>query len=109
LIEAEVALRKRVETRNLEAHIAAHAHPNGAGLDEIELDAWKQMLERSAAACKEPMRMSGLRRPQARRGLVRQRVAVEHDDLFEMGPDRFRRGEASHSGANNDGLFQNRI
>ena len=109
LIESEVAIRKRIETRNLEAHVAAHAHSNGAGLDEIELDAWKQMLERAAATCKEPMRMPRLRRPWARRGLVRQCVAVEHNDLFEMGRDGFRRGEASHSGANNDGLFQNRI
>ena len=51
LIEAEVARGKRIETRNLEAHVVAHAHPNGAGLDEIELDAWKQMPERAAAAC----------------------------------------------------------
>ena len=102
-------MRKRIGTRNLEAHVAAHAHPNGAGLDEIELDAWKQMLERAAAAREEIMRVSRLRRPRARRGLVRQCVAVEHNDLFEMGRDGFRRGEASHPGADDDGLFQNRI
>ena len=51
LIEAEVALRKITETRNLEAHVAAHAHSYGAGLDEVELDAGNQMPERSAAAC----------------------------------------------------------
>ncbi len=55
------------------------------------------------------MRMSRLRRPWAWRGRVGQSVAVEHNDLFEMGRDRFRRGEASHPGANNDGLFKNRI
>ena len=109
LIESEIAIRKRIETWNLEAHVAAHAHPNGAGLYEIELDAWKQMLERAAAACKEPMRMPRLRRAGAWRGLVRQCIAVEHDDLLEMGRDGFRRGEASHSGADNDGLLQNRI
>ena len=53
--------------------------------------------------------MPRLRRPQARRGLVRQRVAFEHDDLFEMGRDGLGRGEASHPGANDDGLLQNRI
>ena len=50
MIESEVAKRKRIGTRNLEAHVSAHAHPNGARLEEIELDAWKQMLERAAAA-----------------------------------------------------------
>jgi hypothetical protein len=50
LIEAEVALGKRIETWCLEAHVAAHAHPNGARLDEIELDARKQTFERAAAA-----------------------------------------------------------
>jgi cytochrome c2 len=39
----------------------------------------------------------------------RQSIAVEHDDLFEMGREGFRRCEACHSGANDDGLFQNRI
>jgi hypothetical protein len=53
--------------------------------------------------------MPRLRRPQARRGLVGQRVAVEHDDLFEMGRDGFRRGEASDPGANDGCLLQNRI
>ena len=53
--------------------------------------------------------MPRLRRPQARRGLVGQRVAVEHDDLFEMGRDGFRSGEASHPGANDGCLLQNRI
>jgi len=109
LIESEIALRKMTETRNLESHVAAHAHSNGAGLDEIELDAWKQRLERTAAAREEIMRMSRLRCPRALRGLVRQCVAVEHNDLFEMGRDGFRRGEASNSGADNDGLLQNRI
>jgi hypothetical protein len=33
--------------------------------------------------------MARLRRAGARRGLVRQRVAVEHNDLFEMGPTAF--------------------
>jgi hypothetical protein len=83
--------------------------PNGVGLDEIGLDAGKQTFERAAAARKEPMRMSRLRRPQARRGRVWQSVALEHDDLFEMGHDGFRRGEASHPGANDDCLLQNRI
>ena len=109
MIESEVAIRKWIETRNLEAHVVAHAHSNGAGLDEIELDAWKQMLERAAATCKEPMRMPRLRRAGAWRGPVRQCVAVEHNDLFEMGRDRFRRGEVCHSGADNDDLLQNRI
>jgi hypothetical protein len=63
LIESEVSMRKRIRTRNLEAHVAAHAHPNGARLEEIELDAWKQMLERAEAAREEIMRMSRLRRP----------------------------------------------
>jgi hypothetical protein len=85
LIESEVAKRKRIGARNLEAHVSAHAHPNGARLEEIELDAWKQMLERAAAARKKIMRMSRLRRPWARHGPVRQCVAVEHNDLFEMG------------------------
>ena len=53
--------------------------------------------------------MSRLRRPWSRRGAVRQRIAVEHDDLLEMGRNGLRRGEASDPGANNDGLFQNRI
>jgi hypothetical protein len=70
LIETEVALRKRIETRNLEAHVAANAHPNGAGLDEIELDAWKQMPERAAPARKEPVRVPRLRRAGARRGHI---------------------------------------
>ena len=105
LIEPEVACGKRIGTRNLEAHVPAHAHPNGAGLDEIELDAWKQRLELAEAAREEIMRMSRLRRPWARRGPVQQCVAVEHNDLFEMGRDRFRRGEASHPGADDDGLF----
>jgi hypothetical protein len=109
LIESEAAIWKRIETRNLEAHIVAHAHSNGAGPEEIGLDAWKQVLERAAATCKEPVRMPRLRRAGAWRGLVRQCVAVEHNNLFEMGRDRFRRGEASHSCANNDGLLQNRI
>ena len=53
--------------------------------------------------------MPRLWRPWAWRGPVRKCVTVEHNDLFEMGRDGFRRGEASHSGADNDGLFQNRI
>jgi hypothetical protein len=109
LIESKVALRKRIETRNLESHVAAHPRSNGASLDEIELDAWKQRLERTAAAREETMRMSRLRRPRARGGPVRQRIAVEHDDLLEMVRNGFRRGEASHSGADDHGLFQNRI
>ena len=63
MIESEIALRKMTETRNLETHVAAHAHSNGAGLDEIELNAWKQMLERAASAREKIMRMSRLRRP----------------------------------------------
>jgi hypothetical protein len=109
MIESEIALRKMTETRNLEAHVAAHPHPNGAGPDKIELDAWKQRLERTAAAREEIMRMSRLRRPWARRGPVRQRIAVEHNDLLEMGRNGLRRGESSHSGADNDGLLQDRI
>src|SRR5580692_8859468 len=84
LIEAEVALRERIEARRLEAQVAPNAHPNGAGLDEIELDAGKQTFERTVSARKECMRMPRLRRAGARRGRVRQRVAVEHDDPFEM-------------------------
>ena len=34
---------------------------------------------------------------------------VEHNDLFEMGREGFRRCEPSHPAAHNDGLFQNRI
>jgi hypothetical protein len=109
LIEPEVAIRKRIETWNLEAHVVAHAHSDGAGLYEIELDAWKQMLERAAATCKEPMRMPRLRRPGAWRGLVRQRITVEHDDLLEMGRNGLRRGETPYSRADYDGLFQNWI
>ena len=108
-MEAEVTPRKRIETRDLEAHVAAHAHANGASFDEIDLDAGKQPLQGAAAAREEPMRMPGLRSPQARRGLVRQPVALEHDDLLEMGRDGFRRGETSHPGANDDRLLQNRI
>jgi hypothetical protein len=109
LIEAEVALRKRIETRNLVARVAAHAHSNGAGLDEIELDAGKQRFERAATARREPMRMPRLRRARARRGRVGQSVTVEHDDLFEMERYGFCSGEAPHPGANDDCLFQNRI
>jgi hypothetical protein len=109
LIEAEVALRKRIETRYLEAHRAAHARPNGAGRNEIDLDAGKQTVERAAAACKKQMRVPRLRRPQARRRLVGQRVAVEYDDLFEMGCDGLRRREASDPGADNGCLLQNWI
>jgi hypothetical protein len=97
------------ETRNLEAHVAAHPHSNRAGRDKIEFDARKQMLERAAAAREEIVCMSRLRSSWARGGPFRQRIAVEHDDLLEMGRNGLRRGEASHSGANNDGLFQNRI
>ena len=109
LIEAEVALRKRIETRQLEAHVAAHAHPNGAGRNEIELNAGKQTVERAMSAGKEPMRMPRLRRAGARRRCVGQGVAVEHNDLLEMGRDGFRRGETSHPRADDDGLLQNRI
>jgi hypothetical protein len=109
LIETEVALRKRIEARNLEACISANAHPNGAGLDEIELDAWKQKLERSAAARKKSMCVPRLRRAETRRGRIWQSIAVEHGDLFEMGRDGFRRSKAPHPCANDDGLLQNRI
>ena len=109
LIETEVALRKRIEARNLEACIAANAHPNGAGLDEVELDAGKQTFERAAAAGKEPMRVPRLRRAETRRGHIGQSIAVEHGDLFEMGRDGFRRSKAPHPCANDDGLLQNRI
>jgi hypothetical protein len=109
LIESEIVLRKMIETRNLEAHVAAHPHPNRAGADKIELDARKQMFERAEAAREEIVRKSRLRSSWARGGPVRQCVAVEHNDLFEMGRDGFRRGEASHSGADNDGLLQDRI
>jgi hypothetical protein len=68
-----------------------------------------QLRERVAAARKEPMRVSRLPRAGARFGRVEQSVAVEHDDLFEMGRNGFRRREASHPGANNDRLLQNRI
>jgi hypothetical protein len=98
-MEAEVAPRKGIETRNLESHVAPHAHPNGARRDEIALDAEEEMVERAATTRQEPMRMPRLRRPRARRGRVRQSVALEHDDFFEMGRDGFRRGEASHPGA----------
>jgi hypothetical protein len=109
LIETEVALRKRIETRNLDAHVAANAVTNGAGLDEVELDAGKQTFERAAAARKEPMRVPRLRRAGAWRGRVGQSVAVEHNDLFEMGRDGLRRGEASDPGANDGCLLQNWI
>jgi hypothetical protein len=109
LIETEVSLRKRVETRYLEACIAAHAHPNGASLDEIKLDAGEQTFERAMSARKESMCMARLRRARARLGRVGQSVAIEHDDLLEMGRDGLGRGEASHPGADDDGLPQNRI
>jgi hypothetical protein len=53
--------------------------------------------------------MPGLRRAGAWRRRVRQCVAVEHKDLFEMGREGFRRRKASHPRADNHGLFQNRI
>jgi hypothetical protein len=55
LIEAKVALRERIEARRLEAQVASNAHPNGARLDEIELDARKQAFERTVSARKECM------------------------------------------------------
>ncbi len=109
LIETEVALRKRIEARNLEACISANAHPNGAGLDEIELDAWKQMLERSAAARKKPMCVPCLRRTKTRCRHIGQSIAVEHGDLFEMGSDGFCGSKAPHPCTNDDSLLQNRI
>jgi hypothetical protein len=54
LIESEVARRKRIKTRNLKAHVAPKAHPNGTGLDEIELDAGRQMFEHAVSTRKEP-------------------------------------------------------
>ena len=109
LIETEVALRKRIEARNLEACISANAHPNGASLDEIELDARKQKLERSAAAGKKSMCVPRLRRAETRRGYIGQSIVLEHGDLFEMGRDGFRRSKTPHPCANDDGLLQNRI
>jgi hypothetical protein len=50
--------------------------------------------------------MSRLGRPWARRGCIRQRVAFEHDDLFEMGSSGFCCGEACHPSANDYCLLQ---
>ena len=61
------------------------------------------------SAREQPVRMARLRRAGARRGRVGQNVAVEHDDLFEMWRYGFRSGEASHPGANDDCLLQDRI
>ena len=49
-LEAEIALWKRAETRDLEAYVAAEANPNGAGRDEIALEAGKHIFERTVPA-----------------------------------------------------------
>ena len=43
------------------AHVAAHAHPNGAGLHELSSMPRKRTFERTAAPCKEPVRIRLLR------------------------------------------------
>jgi hypothetical protein len=105
LIETEVALRKRIESRNLEAHVAANAVTNAADRNEIALDAGEQTFKRAMSAREESVRMPRLRSSRARRGGIRKSVTVEHDDLLEMGRRGFRRCETPYPRANNDGLL----
>jgi hypothetical protein len=102
LIEAEVALRKRIEARHLITEIQSNAHSSSASLDEIAIEAGKQRVERAKSAGEQPMRVPRLRRAGSRRGHIRQCVAIEHDDGFKIGRDGFRRGEASDPRADHD-------
>ena len=77
---------------------------DGASFQKIASDAGEQRFERRRASGKQGMRVPRLRRSGSRIGSLRQRVSVEHGDLVEMGRDRFRGGEATHSCSNNNGM-----
>jgi hypothetical protein len=72
LVVSEVALRKRIETGQFQAYIAAKPYPHSAGVHEIDLEPGKQAIEREMAAREQRMRVARLRRPRMRRRRVTQ-------------------------------------
>ena len=109
LVVSEVALRKGVETGQLDAEVAAKPHPDGAGLHEIDLDPREHTVERGMPAREQRVRVARLRRAGTRSRSIGQGVAVEHHHLLEMGLDRLRRRQPRHSGADDDGLLEDWI
>ena len=109
LVVSEVALRKGVETGQLQPEVAAKPHPDGAGLHEIDLDPREHTVERGMSAREQRVRVARLRRAGTRSRSVGQGVAVEHRHLLEMGLDRLRRRQPRHSGADDDGLLEDWI
>jgi hypothetical protein len=71
LVISEVALRKRIETRQLQAHIAAKPYPDGARVHEIDLERREQTIEGEVSAGEQRVRMAGLRRARTRHRRVR--------------------------------------
>lgn len=108
-VEAEVAPGERLGSRSVQSNVATAPHGDGAGIDEVKLDAREERLQRFLASREQRVGVSRLRRSGARRRPFGQRVAIEHENLFEIGRDALRRGQASHAGSDDDGVFCEQI
>src|SRR5947207_8640562 len=82
--QAEIASGKRVIPRSLEARVDIASDDYGTRFNEVPLEAWKQLAERTLPPDKQSVSMSRLRRTRAMGRPVGKRVALEHDDLLEM-------------------------
>lgn len=104
-IEAEVAPGERIESGPLPDRVSTDPQLDCAGFRNVALDAWEQRFERFLTPREETVGVPRLRRPGSHNRALGQRVPVENNDLLKVGRDGLRRREASHPGADDDGLL----
>ena len=92
-----------MQVRELVADVDPGPQWHRARRDDVVLDAVEQLDEGAHAGQQQHVQMPALRHPGAGYRLVRQVVAVEHDDVVEELGQRRRRGEAADAGADHDG------
>ena len=107
-VEAEVALRERIESRLLGLHREARPSLDGAGFQEVVFNAGKQSLERPCASSEKRVCVPRLRRSRTKFRPLRQSVAVKHRHPVEVRRDRFSRCEAAHAGSDDNGMTSDR-
>jgi hypothetical protein len=69
----------------------------------------KQLAERALAAGQQSMNVPRLGYAGSVRGVRRQRVPFQHDDMLEMMDESARRCQTTHTRADNDGLLANKM
>jgi len=97
-VEAQIALRERVEARAVHANVEPDAEPHRAGAHQRVLELGKQLGERLLPAGEQGVNVPALRHAVAVDRMVGQGVLIQHQHPFEVVGERPRRGEPSHPG-----------